>query len=329
MNRSEKAQVIENLSQRVGEAKCLYLTDFTGLDVASMTELRARLSGAEVEYVVVKNTLARRALEDGPYAELSEHLEGPNAFAMSTADVVNAAKILTEFAEEREKPSIKAGAIEGRVVSIDEIRRLAALPPREELLAQMVGYAKAPVQGLVFTLNGLLAKFVRTLDAVRAQKEEEGEAAPASEEPAAEAGEAPAEEPEAVEPAEEAEAAASEEEPAAVEVEEEDDAAGAEEVDDVKVEEDTTEVAETEEAELEEAPPATEVEESAEQEAEEQEAEEQEAPEDEAPEDEVVEEQADEEEEDEEDDEEEDEEDDEEEEDEEEDEEEEDEEEES
>lgn len=209
MNRSEKAQVVEKLSQRVGEAKCLYLTDFTGLDVASMTELRARLSGAEVEYVVVKNTLARRALADGPYAELSDHLVGPNAFAMSTDDVVSAAKILTDFAREREKPAIKAGAIEGRVVSMDEIRRIAELPPREELLAQLVGYAKAPMRGLVYTLDGLLAKLVRTLEAVRAKKEEEGEVAPEAEveEPVADAEEAPAAEAEAEAAEEETEAA--------------------------------------------------------------------------------------------------------------------------
>lgn len=186
MKRSEKAKLVEKLSQRVGEAKCLYLTDFTGLDVASMTELRARLSGAEVEYVVVKNTLARRALEGSSYAELTEHLAGPNAFAMSKSDVVSPAKILTDFAKEREKPAIKAGAIEGRVVSIEEIRRIAELPPREELLAQLVGYARAPMAGLVYTLNGLLSKLVRTLEAVRAQKEAEGEEAPKAEEPAPE-----------------------------------------------------------------------------------------------------------------------------------------------
>lgn len=178
MHRGEKEQAVAELNRRVGGAKCLYLTDFTGLDVASMTELRAKLSGADVEYVVVKNTLARRALAETPYAELTEHLVGPNAFAMSTDDVVTAARILTDFAKDTERPKIKAGAIEGRVISLDEIRRIAQLPPREELLAQMVGYARAPIAGLVYTLNGLLSKFVRTLDAVRAQREASGGTAP-------------------------------------------------------------------------------------------------------------------------------------------------------
>jgi large subunit ribosomal protein L10 len=196
MQIAKKHEVVADLSERLGEAKCLYLTDFTGLDVASITELRRRLSAAHVEYLVVKNTLARRALAGSPYEGLTEHLSGPNAFALSRDDVVTAAKILTEFARERERPRIRAGAIEGRVVSIEEIRRIADLPPRDQLLAQVVGYARAPIAGLVYTLSGLLAKFVRTVDAVREQKEASGESAGAqapdtvvAEEPAASAGE--------------------------------------------------------------------------------------------------------------------------------------------
>lgn len=173
MHRDDKQRVVETLHARLGEIKCLYLTDFTGLDVESMNELRRRLSGENVEYVVVKNTLARRAIADSPYAELADQLEGPNAFAMSRVDVVSAAKVLTEFARDRDRPRIKAGAIEGRVVSLEEIRRLAELPPRDELLAQVVGYARAPIAGLAYTLSGLLSQFVRTLDAVRRKMEAE------------------------------------------------------------------------------------------------------------------------------------------------------------
>jgi large subunit ribosomal protein L10 len=196
MQIAKKHEVVDDLSERLSEAKCLYLTDFTGLDVASITELRRRLSEARVEYLVVKNTLARRALAGSPYEGLSEHLSGPNAFALSRDDVVTAAKILTEFARERERPRIRAGAIEGRVISIEEIRRIADLPPRDQLLAQVVGYARAPIAGLVYTLSGLLSKFVRTVDAVREKKEASGGSAGASapepvsaEEPAASAGE--------------------------------------------------------------------------------------------------------------------------------------------
>lgn len=173
MPTAEKKRVVEQLEARLGEAKCLYLTDFTGLDVAGVSELRRRLSEANVDYLVVKNTLARLALEDGPYADLVELLVGPNAFAFSNEDVVAPAKILTEFAKEGDRPQIKAGAIEGSLLSSEEIERLAKLPPREVLLAEIVGYARAPIAGLAYTLNGLLSQFVRTLDAVRAQRVEQ------------------------------------------------------------------------------------------------------------------------------------------------------------
>lgn len=174
MRRDEKQRFVEALGARLGEIKCLYLTDFTGLDVEAMNDLRRRLAEARVEFVVVKNTLARRAIAESPYAGLAEHLEGPSGFAMSREDVVGAAKVLTDFARERERPRIKAGAIEGKVVSLEEIRRIAELPPREVLLAQAVGYARAPIAGLVYTLSGLLSKLVRTVEAVRQKMESEG-----------------------------------------------------------------------------------------------------------------------------------------------------------
>lgn len=190
MRIAEKEQVVEELGRRVREAKCLYVTDFTGLDVATMTELRRRLAEADVEYVVVKNTLARRALQGSGFEALVDQLEGANAFAVSHSDVVAAAKILSEFERDKEKPKIKAGVIEGAIVSTLEIRRIASLPPREVLLAQIMGSARAPMVGLVGILHGLLAKFVRTVDAVRASKESAGGAeapAPAAEpSPAAE-----------------------------------------------------------------------------------------------------------------------------------------------
>lgn len=205
MPTAQKEQTIERLRERLDGAKCLYVTDFTGLDVASMTDLRARLTAARVEYLVVKNTLARRALSEGPFAELAEHMTGPNAFAVSRDDVVAAAKILTDFAKERERPQIKAGVIEGQVISLEEIRRIASLPPREQLLAEVVGHARAPIAGLVFVLHGLLAKFVRTVEAVRVQRVAEGGS------PAA----APAEAHEPAEPSEAEEPAAATDQPEA------------------------------------------------------------------------------------------------------------------
>ncbi|MEJ2151375.1 MAG: 50S ribosomal protein L10 [Gemmatimonadota bacterium] len=178
MATAEKKKIVTELGDRLSGVKCLYLADFTGLGVAEITDLRRQLAEADVDFIVVKNTLAKRALEDTPYAALAEHLEGPNAFAFSTEDVVSPAKVLTDFAKAADRPQIKAGAIEGQVVSIEEIRRIAKLPARNVLLSEVVGYARAPIAGLVYTLNGLLSQFVRTLDAVRAQREQ-SEPAPA------------------------------------------------------------------------------------------------------------------------------------------------------
>lgn len=174
MDRTKKTAFVEDLSGKLSGASFVYVTDFAGLDVERLTLLRSRLRAAQVEYVVVKNTLARRALEGTAAAALAEMLEGPNAFALSAGDPVAAAKVLTDFAKDGDRPKIKGGVVEGRVLGLAEIRRLATLPPREVLLARVVGGMKAPVGGLVYVLAGLLGKFVRTVDAVRAQREQSG-----------------------------------------------------------------------------------------------------------------------------------------------------------
>ena len=186
MERVRKQEFIEGLAGKLAGAQCVYVTDFTGLDVERITQLRSKLRASNVEYVVVKNTLARRAIAGTTAEPLEGLLEGPTAFAVGRADVVAAAKVLTDFAKIGDLPRIKGGVVAGRIVSLDEIRRLAALPAREVLLSQMVGSLKSPIQGFVFVLSGLLLKFVRTVDALRAQKAE-GEDAP----PADLAGEAP------------------------------------------------------------------------------------------------------------------------------------------
>lgn len=271
MNRAEKQQAVVDLAAKLGEVKCLYLADFTGLDVEAVTDLRRRLSSSEVEFLVVKNSIARRALEDSPYAELGKSLEGPNAFAMSRVDVVSAAKILTEFAKEADDlPSIKTGAIEGEVISLDEIRRLATLPPREQLLAEIVGYAKAPITGLVYTLSGVLAAFVRTLDAVRAAREAAGDDAPAAAETAVAELSSEGDDDQELEVSAEAEAAVEEAE-AAVEEAEESEAAEAP-VDEPEVEEPPAEEPEVAEAPAEDSEPAEAPEASAAEELDEPEA---------------------------------------------------------
>jgi large subunit ribosomal protein L10 len=176
MERAQKQEFVDGLAGKLAVAECVYVTDFTGLDVERMTQLRSKLRSSNAEYVVVKNTLARRAIAGTSAEALGGLLEGPTAFALSRDDVVAAARALTDFAKDGDLPRLKGGIVAGRIVGIDEIRRLASLPGREALLGQMVGSLKSPIQGFVYVLSGVLSMFVRTVDALRAQK---AEAAPA------------------------------------------------------------------------------------------------------------------------------------------------------
>jgi large subunit ribosomal protein L10 len=198
MERTRKQEFVEGLAGKLAGAQCVYVTDFTGLDVERITQLRSKLRASNVDYVVVKNTLARRAIAGTAAESLESLLEGPTAFAVGRADVVAAAKVLTDFAKESDLPRIKGGVVAGRIVSLDEIRRLAALPAREVLLSQMVGSLKSPIQGFVFVLSGLLSKFVRTVDALRAQRADGKDAPPSEATVSQAAGEGPA--PESAEP---------------------------------------------------------------------------------------------------------------------------------
>ncbi|MFN2432587.1 MAG: 50S ribosomal protein L10 [Gemmatimonadota bacterium] len=171
MDRAKKHAFVDDLSGKLAGASFVYVTDFSGLDVERLTPLRARLRAASVEYVVVKNTLARRAIEGTAAAELAALLEGPSAFAISAGDAVAGAKVLTDFAKDGDRPRIKGGVVAGRILDLGEIRRLATLPGRAVLLGTLLGTMRAPVSNFVYVLSGVLSKFVRTVDAVRAQKE--------------------------------------------------------------------------------------------------------------------------------------------------------------
>jgi large subunit ribosomal protein L10 len=148
----------------------VYVTDFAGLNVAQVSDLRRRLRSAGVEYVVVKNTLARRALAGATVAGLDAHLRGNTALALS-ADAGAAAKVLSEFAKEFQKPQVKGGVVDGRAVTAEQVRRLAALPPREVLLAELGAAMQAPLAGFVGALSALLTQFAGALEALKTQRE--------------------------------------------------------------------------------------------------------------------------------------------------------------
>ena len=170
MNKTERQETVETLTEQLRASPNLYVTDFTGLNVLRMTEFRRRLRAAGVTYVVVKNTLAQRALAANKVTGLDDHLAGPTGLILAGKDPVVAAKVLTDFAREFEKPAIKIGLVDGKPVTADQVQRLATLPPKDVLLSQLAGVMQAPLAQLVGVMNGMLYQVVGALEALRAQR---------------------------------------------------------------------------------------------------------------------------------------------------------------
>jgi large subunit ribosomal protein L10 len=158
MNKTERQETVESLSALLKGTPNVYVTDFSGMNVLRMTEFRRRLRAAGVSYVVVKNTLAQRALAANGITGLDEHLAGPTGLVLGT-DALTAAKVLGDFAREFERPTVKAGLVDGKSVPPEHVKRLGEIPSREVLLAQIAG-----------SFNGLLYSFVGALEALREQR---------------------------------------------------------------------------------------------------------------------------------------------------------------
>ena len=171
MKLENKKQIVAQLKDKFGQAKLVILTDYKGLNVAAMNDLRAKLREAGIDYHVVKNTLLRRAAQDTDAAALIDSFTGPSAIAVSLDDPVAPAKVLAEFSKANEKLEIKAGVMEGKILDASSIKALASLPSREVLLAKLLSVMVAVPTGMVTVLNEIPAKFVRVLAAVRDQKE--------------------------------------------------------------------------------------------------------------------------------------------------------------
>ena len=171
MKRNEKEQLVTELTDKLKGATAVYYTDFTGLNVKRMTDLRRRFRKAGVEYVVIKNTLALRAVNESGLA--GERLRGPTGLVVGT-DPVAAAKVLTDFAKDHEdRPSFKLGVLDRKVVGPDQIGRLAKLPSREVLLSQLAGALQAPLAALAGVLEAKLQETAGLLDALKAKREGE------------------------------------------------------------------------------------------------------------------------------------------------------------
>ena len=172
MKVQQKQAVVEDLASKLKDAQAFYLTDFTGLNVKSMTDLRTRLRKAGVEYMVVKNTLAERALDGLDLPDIGQFFVGPTGLVISREDAVAAAKVLRDFAREHDdRPAVKVGVVERRAVNPEEVDRIATLPPREQLLAELAGAMEAPLAQLAYVLQSMLGEFVGLLEALRAERE--------------------------------------------------------------------------------------------------------------------------------------------------------------
>lgn len=154
----EKKRIVEEITQQFEKSKSTILTDYKGLSVSEINELRKQLREAGVEYKVLKNTLTRRATEKANLSELEEHLTGPTAIAFSTEDVVAPAKILHNFSKDHENLKIKAGVIEGKVSSVEEIQELANLPSYEGMVSMLLSVLQAPVRNFALAVKAVADK---------------------------------------------------------------------------------------------------------------------------------------------------------------------------
>jgi large subunit ribosomal protein L10 len=169
MKRTDKEQLVVELKEKIEGAKALYYTDFTGLNVKRMTELRRRFKKAGVQYVVIKNTLALRAVNESGL--IGERLKGPTGLVMAT-DPVEAAKILTDFAKANDqRPSVKGGLFAGTTIDAAQVKRLASMPSREQMLAELAGGLQSPLSAMLGVLSGPLMMLAGALEALKTQRE--------------------------------------------------------------------------------------------------------------------------------------------------------------
>jgi large subunit ribosomal protein L10 len=170
MQRKEKEALVEEVSGLLAAADVMYVSDYRGLTVAEITELRSKLRPVGASVRVLKNTLTRRAAEATGHQELLLLLNGPTAITICGDDPVAPAKALADFARTHEKLVVRGGVMQGKVLDAAGIKTLATLPAREALLAQVVGVMAAPLAGLVTVLNGTLSGLARALQQVADQK---------------------------------------------------------------------------------------------------------------------------------------------------------------
>ena len=171
LSRSQKEQLVEEYQHSLAEAPHVFLVDYKGVTVNEDTELRRRIRDTGGTYAVVKNRLVLRAIDGKPLENLKDRLEGPTAAAVCQEDPGGLAKAVTDFAKDVPALEVKGGLVEGQLVEAEEVKQIAALPSREELITKLVFLLQSPISGLVSTLAALPRGFVVALEQIRQQKE--------------------------------------------------------------------------------------------------------------------------------------------------------------
>jgi len=174
MVQAYKIDIVNNLKERLQDAKAIVLVDYKGINIEEVNQLRSRFRSEQVDYLVQKNTLVKIALHDLGITGLDEYLVGPTALAICKADEITPARVLVKFLkevmEDKAFPTFKAGYISGNVMDSSQMSALSKLPSREELLAKVLGSAQAPLSRFVGVTQGIIRKFVYAVDAVAKTK---------------------------------------------------------------------------------------------------------------------------------------------------------------
>jgi large subunit ribosomal protein L10 len=167
----KKKEIVKDLHEKFARSKVVIITDYKGLDVTTINDLRRRLRAHEIEYKVVKNSLLIRAAEETDVALIKDRFKGPSAVALSYDDPIAPAKVLTKFLDEYSQLEIKSGVMDGKILDLAAIKKISTLPSREELLGQFLSAANGVATSFVRVLNAIPVQLLNVLQAIKEQKE--------------------------------------------------------------------------------------------------------------------------------------------------------------
>lgn len=178
LTKGQKNQILDELTQKFKDAKSVIFTEYRGLDVKSISELRNQMRNSGVEYKIAKKTLIKLAAKEIGINELPDDvMEGPVAVAFSYEDQIIVASLLAKFAKtHKDEVRLIGGILDGKVIGADTVQELASIPSKEELYAKLLGSMMSPLSGFVGVSNGVVSGFVRAMNAIREKKEAQGEA---------------------------------------------------------------------------------------------------------------------------------------------------------